>query len=177
MDQQNVLATNKPPLFTGENYAYWSVRMWCHLMSLGWNVWEATQEMYKIEYQVPTDPKELTEYESNPKALNSILRGLTISIFTKFMRCKTAKQAWDKFNIIYEGESKVKESKLQTYRRQFESLKMKEEENVGECFLRIDEVVNAIRGLGGKLKEKEVVRKVLRTLPMKYDSKISTLEE
>ena len=54
---------------------------------------------------------------------------------------------------------------------------MKEEENVGEYFLRIDEVVNSIRGLGGKLKEKEVVRKVLRTLPMKYDSKISTLEE
>ena len=34
-----------------------------------------------------------------------------------------------------------------------------------------------IRGLGGKLKENEVVSKVLRTLPMRYDPKISTLEE
>ena len=51
------------------------------------------------------------------------------------------------------------------------------EENIGEYLLRVDEVVNAIRGLGGKLKEREVVRKVLRTLPMKYDSKVSTLEE
>ena len=34
-----------------------------------------------------------------------------------------------------------------------------------------------IRGLGGELKEKEVVRKVLRTLPMRYDPKVSTLEE
>ena len=50
--------------------------------------------------------------------------------------------------------------------RQFESLKMKEEENIGEYLLRVDEVVNAIRGLGGKLKEREVVRKVLRTFPM-----------
>ena len=54
---------------------------------------------------------------------------------------------------------------------------MKEEENIGEYLLRVDEVVNAIRGLGGKLKEREVVDKVLRTFPMKYDSKVSTLEE
>ena len=53
---------------------------------------------------------------------------------------------------------------------------MKEEENIGEYLLRVDEV-NVIIGLGGKLKEKEVVSKILRTLPMKYDSKASTLEE
>ena len=54
---------------------------------------------------------------------------------------------------------------------------MKEEENIGEYLLRVDEVVNVIRGLGGKLKEREVADKVLRTFPMKYDSKVSTLEE
>ena len=92
------------------------------------------------------------------------------------MQCKTSKQAWDKLKIMYEGASKVKECKLQTYRGQFESLKMKED-NIGEYLLRVDEVVNVVRGLGGKLKEREVVDKVLRTLPMKYDSKVSTLEE
>ena len=79
--------------------------------------------------------------------------------------------------IIYEGASKLKESKLQTYKGQFESLKMREEENIGEYLLHVDEVVNSIRGLGGKLKEREVVSKILRTLPMRYDSKVSTLEE
>ena len=62
------------------------------------------------------------------------------------------------------------------HKGQSESIKMKEEENIGEYLLRVDEVVNAIRGLGGKLKEKEVMSKVLRTLPMKYDLKVSTLE-
>ena len=46
-----------------------------------------------------------------------------------------------------EGESKVKESKIQTYKGQFESLKTKEEENIGEYLLRVDEVVNVIGGL------------------------------
>ena len=54
---------------------------------------------------------------------------------------------------------------------------MKEEENIAECLLRVDEIINAIRGPGGVTKEREVVDKVLRTLPMKYDSKVSTLEE
>ena len=62
-------------------------------MFLGWKVWETTQEVYKIEYQVPIDPKELSEYDGNAKALNAILNGLTNTIFTKVMRCKTAKQA------------------------------------------------------------------------------------
>ena len=93
------------------------------------------------------------------------------------MQFTSTKQSWDKLKLIYEGESKVKESKLQTYRSQFESLNMKEEENIGEYLLRVDEVVNAIRGLGGKLKEKVLVSKVLTTLPMRSNPKVSTLEE
>ena len=125
MDQHEGLSNNKPPLFIGENYAYWSVRMKCHLMSLGWKVWDATIKEYKIDGQAPIDSMELSQYEGNSKSLNAILSGLTNSIFTKVMRCKTAKQAWDKLKIIYEGESKGKESKIQTYKGQFESLKMK----------------------------------------------------
>ena len=127
MDQQEGLATNKPPLFIGENYAYRSVRMKCHLMSLGWKVWAATKKEYKIADSLPTEILGLGQYEGNAKSLNAILSGLTKSVFVKVMRCKIVKQAWDKLNIVYEGASKVKESKLQTYKGQFESLKMKEE--------------------------------------------------
>ena len=146
-------------------------------MSLGWKVWAATEKEVHVGNQYPIDTVELGEYEGNSKSLNAILSGLTNNVFTKVMQCTYPKQAWDKLKIIYEGESKVKESKLQTYKDQFESLKMREEENIGKYLLCVDEVVNAIRGLGGKLKEKEVVSKILRTLPMRYDSNVSTLEE
>ena len=85
MDQQEGLATKKPPLFIGENYAYQSVRMRCHLMSLGWKVWDATIKEYKIDDQEPTDNVELAQYEGNAKDLNEILSGLTNSVFTKAM--------------------------------------------------------------------------------------------
>ena len=54
---------------------------------------------------------------------------------------------------------------------------MKEEENITEYILRVDQIANVIRGPGGEIKEIEVTDKVLRTLPMKYDSKVSALEE
>ena len=100
-------------------------------MSLGWKVWEATENECNVGNQYPTDTVELGEYEGNAKALNAILSGLINIVFTKVMQCISAKQAWDKLNIIYEGASKVKESKLHTYKSQFESLKMREEENIG----------------------------------------------
>ena len=76
-------------------------------MSLGWKVWEATEKDLKIGNQYPTDIVELGEYEGNAKSLNAILSGLTNLVFTKVMQCTSAKQAWDKLKIIYEGESKV----------------------------------------------------------------------
>ena len=59
-----------------------------------------------------------------------------------------------KTKCVYEGSPKVKESKIQTYKGQFEILKMKEEENIAEYILRVGEIFNAIRGLGGEIKER-----------------------
>jgi hypothetical protein len=41
----------------------------------------------------------------------------------------------------------------------------------------VNEIVNAILGLGEEIKEFVIVQKVLRSLPMRFDPKISTLEE
>jgi len=54
---------------------------------------------------------------------------------------------------------------------------MKEEENIVAYFLRVDETMNIIRGLGEKIEEPIIVQKILRSLPMRFCSKISTIEE
>jgi hypothetical protein len=86
--------------------------------------------------------------ESNSKAKKALLNGLSDTIFTKFAQCKYAKEIWDKLREIYEGDSKFKETKIQTYKGQFKQLKMKEDEDIPAYFLRFDETVNAIIGLG-----------------------------
>ena len=87
MDKQEGMAANRPPLFTGEDYAYWSVKMRCHLMSLGWKVWATTEKEVPMGNQYPRDTVELGQYEGNAISLNAILSGLTNTVFTKFMQC------------------------------------------------------------------------------------------
>jgi hypothetical protein len=54
---------------------------------------------------------------------------------------------------------------------------MKEEENIAAYFLRVDETVNEIIGLGEEIEESVILQKVLRSLPMRFNPKISSLEE
>jgi hypothetical protein len=93
------------------------------------------------------------------------------------MHCELEKVIWDKLQNIYEGDDNVKKTKLQTHRTQFESLKMKDEENVAAYFLREDVIVNTIKGLGDKVEEPMIVQTVLRSPPLRFDAKVSAIEE
>jgi hypothetical protein len=177
MEKQENFSKNGAPLFDGTNYSFWSIKMRVFLMAQGFEVWNSVVNGYKAPTTPPTDANGRKLHESNSKAMNSILSGLLGSEFVKFMHCESAKDIWDKLKNIYEGDEKVKQAKLQTHRAQFEGLKMKEDEDIATYFLRVDGVVNTIRGLGEEIKESIVVQKVLRSLPLRFDPKVSTIEE
>jgi hypothetical protein len=54
---------------------------------------------------------------------------------------------------------------------------MNEKEDIANYLLRVDEVVNAIRGLGEDIDESLVIQKLLRSLLLKYDAKVFAIEE
>ena len=54
---------------------------------------------------------------------------------------------------------------------------MKEEEDVASYFMRFNEIVNSIIGLGATVKEKVVVQKIMRALPTCFNLKVSSLED
>ena len=54
---------------------------------------------------------------------------------------------------------------------------MKEEESIAKYFLRVDEIVNDFRGLGENVPKEMIVKKLLRSLSLRYDSNISSLED
>ena len=62
-------------------------------------------------------------------------------------------------------------------KREYENLKMEESETVKEYADRLMAVVNKIRLLGEELSDARVVEKVLVSLPEKFESKISSLED
>jgi hypothetical protein len=175
--ERNNLYKNGIPQFNGQKYAFWSIRMKTYIHAQGFEIWQSIVDGYTTPAVPPTNDKAMKLGQNNSKAKNALLNGLSETLFTKVSHCKSAKEIWDKLQNIYEGDSKVKATKLQTYRGQFKQLKMKEDENIATYFLRVDETINAIIGLREEIKESVIVQKLLRSLPMRFDPKISSLEE
>ena len=148
-----------------------------YIQARGFEIWKWIVDGYIAPKVLPTNDKAMKLGQNNSKATNALLNGLGELVFTNVSHCKSAKEIWDKLRNIYEGDSKVKVTKLQTYIGQFEQLKMKEDENIATYFLRVNEIVNAILGLGEEIKEYVIFQKVLTYIPMIFDPKISTLEE
>jgi len=109
--------------------------------------------------------------------MNALLVGLPESELVKVMHCISAKAIWDKMSNFFEGHSKLKQAKLQGFRMQFESLKMHDDEDIAKYFSGVYEVMNNIGDLDEKLEEYVVVQKVLRSLPERFNPKVSAIEE
>ena len=176
MDQFESILSNSIPVFDGNNYALWINRMHTYLMAIGVNVWLSIENAYKPSKTPPTDPKEKKASNCNYKARHNILNTMPPIVQAKVICCNLAKEVWDKLKIIYEGDEKVKQVKLQLHRAKFENLKMKESENIVAYLLRVDEVVSSITGLGEEVKESMIIQKVMSSLPLRYDGKFSSIE-
>ena len=81
--------------------------------------------------------------------------------FVKVMHHTSTKEIWDKLKNVYEGDGKVKGAKLQTYKRQFENLMTREDEDIVAYFLRVYEIVNAMRGLGENVENPHLFKRYL----------------
>jgi hypothetical protein len=109
--------------------------MKAYIQAHGFQVWQSIVDGYIAPTVPPTSDKAVKLSENNSKAINALLNGLSDTIFTKVAHCNSAKEIWDKLRNIYEGDSKVKTIKLQTYRGHFKQLKMKEDEDITTYFL------------------------------------------
>jgi hypothetical protein len=172
------LYKNGIPQFNGQKYGFWSINMNTYIHAQGFQVWKSIIDGYTMPIVPLTNDKVVKIGENNSKSKNALLNGLSDMVFTKVSHCKSTKDKdiWDKLRNIYEGDTKVKATKLQTYKGQFEQLKMKEDKNIATYFLRVDETVNEIIGLGEEIEEIVIVQKVIRSLPMIFNPKISVLE-
>jgi hypothetical protein len=146
------------------------------IMALGLDVWDVVETGYtKLIVLASKDDK--LEFSFNEKAMNALLSGIAKNEFAKVMHIDSSKEMWDKLISSYEGNEKVKDAKLQTYRLKFEQLMMNEDETVSKYFLRVEELVNVMKGLGDKIEDVFLVQKILRSLPNRFNPRVSAIEE
>jgi hypothetical protein len=91
MDQQEYFFFTRAPLFKGNYYALWSVRIKGYTMSLGCDIWKYVEDGYTASTTSPIDTTGNKLCNANARATNAILGGLSNPIFVKVMHCKSAK--------------------------------------------------------------------------------------
>jgi hypothetical protein len=91
MDQQEGMSSNVAPLFKGNDYAFWIIRMRSYPMDLGCDVWLSVVNGYTEPTTSPSDVAAKNLCNDNSRAVNAILGGLENTIFVKVMHCKSKK--------------------------------------------------------------------------------------
>ena len=81
-----------------------------------------------------------------------------------------AKQSWETLGTTYQGLDKVKTSKLQILRRDFESLSIKDSESVNSFYTRVVGLINQLKYHGETITDQRVVEKILRSLPLRFET-------
>ncbi|RVW12561.1 Retrovirus-related Pol polyprotein from transposon TNT 1-94 [Vitis vinifera] len=135
-------------VFNGEHYHIWVVKMRFYLRSQGlWNV--VMSEANPPPLGANPTVAQMKAYEEKKlkkdKAITCLHSGLADHIFTKIMDLDTLKQVWDKLQGEFEGSNRVKIVKLLTLKREFEFMKMKDNESVKDYSSRLMDVVNQMR--------------------------------
>ncbi|CAL5403595.1 unnamed protein product [Camellia sinensis] len=162
------------------NYQTWAVSMTAYLQAV--DLWEAVEADYEI-VPLPDNPtiQEIKIHKERTtkkyKAKSCLHSAVSEVIFTKIMTLESAKNIWDYLRTESQGNDRSRSMQVMNLRREFEIQRMKESETIKEYSDRLLSIVNKVRLLGEDLSDRRVVEKILVTIPERFESKISSLEE
>ena len=145
------------------------------LCSIDDSVWDAVEIGWtRLEVAKSTwDKAALAAANANSKALNTIFYGVSRDEFHRISHVTIAKEVWQILETTYEGNKKVKDTKLQMLTTHFKELKISEDESFDSFYGKLNEVVFGKFNLGEKTEDSKIVRKILRSLPESFRAKVT----
>ncbi|CAL2279391.1 unnamed protein product [Prunus armeniaca] len=166
----------RTPIFSGENYEFWRIRMTTIFKSHG--LWKLVNKGISISdskkkveggSEKEVDEKTTAIYMQDAKALGIIQTAVSDQIFPRIANVETSKMAWDLLYGEYHGGDQVRSVKLQNLRREFEYARMKDDETLSGYLTRLNDLINQMKTFGEILTNERLVQKVLISLSKPYD--------
>ncbi|XP_017217013.1 uncharacterized protein LOC108194564 [Daucus carota subsp. sativus] len=154
------------PMLTRTNYTVWSMKMKVFMQAHG--VWESIE---------PSDLKAAVEERLDKIALAMIYQSIPEEMLLSLAENKKAKDASVALKTICQGADRAKAAKVQTLKAEFESLNMKDADQLDDFCMKINGIVTNIRALSEDIKESYVVKKLLRAVPSKFLQIASTIKQ
>jgi hypothetical protein len=113
----------------------------------------------------------------NNEAKMVIYNALPRKEYERIFLCKTAKEIWDSLLITHQGNSQVKDSKIDLLVQQYEQFTIPEEESIDNAFARFNTIITSLKALDENFSSKNFVRIFLRALHPKWRAKVTAIEE
>nr|XP_011457580.1 PREDICTED: uncharacterized protein LOC105349489 [Fragaria vesca subsp. vesca] len=169
----------RAPMFVGDNYDFWSIKMKTVLKS--YDIWYLVEDGFDNPASTEglTDAQKVelrSNMKKDAKALAIIQQAVTDEIFPNIANEESSKFAWDVLAEEYKGTNEVRAIKVQSLRRDFEYTRMKDGEALDDYLTRLTNIVNQMKTYGEPLEDKRVVQKILISLSEKFDAVVYVID-
>ncbi|GJS29943.1 retrovirus-related pol polyprotein from transposon TNT 1-94 [Tanacetum coccineum] len=91
--------------------------------------------------------------------------------YERIFMCNTAKEIWKTLLITHQGNSQVKDNKIDLLVQQYEQFVISEDESIDSAFARFNTIITSVKALDEGYSSKNYVRKFLRALHPKWRAK------
>ncbi|GJV88820.1 hypothetical protein Tco_1532758 [Tanacetum coccineum] len=107
----------------------------------------------------------------NNEAKMVIYNALPRKEYERIFMCNTAKHIWKTLLITHQGNSQVKDNKIDLLVQQYEQFVIFEDESIDSAFARFNTIITSLKALDEGYSSKNYVRKFLRALHPKWRAK------
>ncbi|GJV71095.1 retrovirus-related pol polyprotein from transposon TNT 1-94 [Tanacetum coccineum] len=97
--------------------------------------------------------------------------------YEQIFMCNTAKEIWKTLLITHQGNSQVKDNKIDLLVQQYEQFVISEDESIDNAFARFNTIITSLKALDEGYSSKNYIRKFLRALHPKWRAKVTAIEE
>ncbi|RHN74566.1 putative transcription factor interactor and regulator CCHC(Zn) family [Medicago truncatula] len=116
-------------------------------------------------------------YKKHHTIRGALVKAIPKAKYMKMSDKFTAKSMFTSLCANYEGSKKVRDAKALMLVYQYELFKMKDDESIEQMYLRFQTLVSGLQILKKGYVASDHVRKILRSLPARWRSKVTAIEE
>ncbi|GJW09588.1 hypothetical protein Tco_1575415 [Tanacetum coccineum] len=177
-------------LFESDGFIYWKNRFETYVKSKDLDFWHIITygDFLHIQNNLETKKDEIVPFDKqsddlkkklakNNKAKMIIYNALSRKKYERIFTCKIAKEIWDTLLITHQGNSQVKNNKIDLLVQQYEQFTISEEESIDNGFARFNTIITSLKALDEGFSSKNYVRKFFRALHPKWHAKVTAIEE
>ncbi|GJS01726.1 hypothetical protein Tco_0318234 [Tanacetum coccineum] len=180
----------RPPLFKRDSFIYWKNRFETYVKLKDLDLWHVITngDFQPIVQNLETKLDEVIPFEKqtddlkkrlakNNEAKMAIYNALPRNEYETIFMCNKAKEIWKTLLITHQGNSQVKDNKIDLLVQKYEQFVILEDKSIDSAFARFNTIITSLKALHEGYSSKNYVRKFLRALHPKWRAKVTAIEE